>query len=249
MRNQFKLLLALTTISFLGQGCTKSELLRYEAIDMVYFYKDPYKANNDSFNYSFAIKPDGLQEDTVWLTMRIMGEARDFDRVVNLAPDPDGTTAVLGTHYYLPPYIIPAGAFSANLPVVVKRTPEMKTQSVTILLKVIESADFAPGVPNSPVTGSLAGAGLHYLVRVSDFLVKPSNWDNMLVIFFGSYSQVKYKFIIDVTGKTEFPFGPPPQMSYGELLYYKAFVKMKYQEYEALNGPLIDEFGSPLAFP
>lgn len=230
-------------------SCEKSELTRYDQDDMIYVYKEAYNTKKDSTIYSFAIKSNDLLVDTVKVAVRIMGTAKDVDREVKLAPVTESTDAIEGTHYTFLPYIIPAGAFSADLPVVIKRTPDMKTQTFTLLLQVVESADFKPGVPSSPVTGNFAGASLQYLIRMNDYLTKPSNWDTQLVSVFGTYSQVKYKFVIDVTGKTEFVTGPAPLMSFGELQYYKALVKVKYTEYVAANGPLTDELGGTVSFP
>ncbi|RYY60160.1 MAG: DUF4843 domain-containing protein, partial [Chitinophagaceae bacterium] len=131
-------------------------------------------------------------------------------------------------------------------PVIIKRSAELKSQEFRLQLQVIESKDFKPGVPNSAVAGSFAGASLQYLVKINDFLTKPSNWDSRLATFFGTYSQVKYKFVIDVTGIVEFSYGfAGAAIAYSEMQYYQALCKRKLAEYVAVNGPLIDEAGLP----
>lgn len=249
MKNIFNKLFFAFAVLLATASCKKSELTSYEQEDMIYIYKEAFNAKRDSTVYTFAIRSGSLLIDTVKVPVRIMGNASNVDREVKLAVVTNATTAIEGTHYSLLTYTIPAGAFSANLPVLVKRTPDMKTQMFTLWLEVIESKDFKPGVPKSAVAGNFAGAGLQYMIKISDFLVKPSNWDSQLTSAFGTFSQVKYKFIIDVTGKTEFITGAAPLMSIGELQYYKAFVKNKYLDYAAVNGPLIDEFGAALTFP
>jgi hypothetical protein len=236
-------------ITLLATGCTKSELTSYDQPDMIYIYKDAFNTKKDSATCSFAIKSNSLTADTVKISVRIMGVATNTDRVVKLAPVTTLSTAIEGTHYEFLPYVIKAGQYNADLPVVIKRTTDMKTQEFRLVVQVVESTAFIPGVPNSPVSGNFAGASLEYLIKMNDFLTKPSNWDTQLTSYFGTYSQVKFKFIIDNTGKTEFPLGAPPALSIGEIQYYKAFVKSKLIDYVALNGPLLDEFGQVVTFP
>ena len=230
-------------------GCKKSELTKYELADMVYIYKEAYNPKKDSAVCSFAIKANSLMVDTVKVSVRIMGTAKNYDREVKLEAVDTATTAVAGVHYKFLPYVIKAGAYNADLPIVINRTPDMKTQGFTLTVKVAESKDFKPGVPNSAVAGNFAGASLRYFIRMNDFLTKPSNWDSQLNTYFGAYSQTKFKFIIDVTGITEFAIGAAPLMSFGEITYYRAFVKSKLAEYVAINGPLMDENGGVVTFP
>ncbi len=249
MKNLLNSLLLFLAITMLGASCKKSELTKYEQPDMVYVYKDAFNTKKDSSSYSFAIKANSLMLDTVYIPVRIMGLAADKAREVKLAPVNDLTTATDGIHYALLPYTIPAGAYSANLPVLVKRTADLKTKEFRLVLEIAETKDFKPGVPNTIAGSSVAGAGLRYLIKLNDFLTKPANWDASLTSFFGTYSQAKHKFIIQVTGLAEYPYGCATCIAYGEMLYYKALCKSKLLEYEAANGPLIDEFGVRVTFP
>jgi hypothetical protein len=250
MRMTSKPLLFAVAVVVLAAGCKKSELTQYEQADMIYIYKDAFNTKNDSATYSFAIKDNILQVDTVKVPVRIMGVAKNTAREVKLGIIATGTTAIEGTHYEFLPYTIPAGAYSADLPVVIKRTTALKTQEFRLQLQILESKDFKPGVPHSQVSGNFAGASLQYLIKINDFLTKPSNWDSRLATFFGSYSQVKYKFVIEVTGLFEFSYGfQGATIAYGEMLYYQALCKRKLEEYVAVNGPLMDEFGAPVVFP
>jgi hypothetical protein len=233
----------------IAAGCKKSELTSYTQPDMIYIYKEAFNIKKDSATSSFAIKSNTLIIDTVKVSVRIMGVATTTDRVVKLAPVAASSTAVQGTHYELLPYVIKAGTYNADLPVVIKRTADMKTQEFRLVLELQQTADFNPGVPNSPVAGNFAGASLQYLIKMNDFLTKPSNWDSQLTSYFGTFSQIKFKFIIDNTGKTEFILGAPPATSIGEMQYFKALCKSRLIDHISLYGPLIDEFGLPVTFP
>ncbi|WP_109700765.1 DUF4843 domain-containing protein [Chitinophaga deserti] len=238
----------LFTCAFALGACEKSELVDYNQPDMIYVFKDFDSDVKDSASYSFAIKDESLQYDTVFVPVRIMGTAKDFDREVKWAPVDSLTTAVAGTDYEILPAKVPAGAFSANIPVKVLRNTAMKTNEVRLMVEIRQSKDFAPGI--SDANGSswyMPGASRRYLVKINDFLTKPNNWDSFLKFFFDTFSQVKYAFIIKVTGRSEFPSGSTG-LPYAQFVYYETVCRNALAEYEAANGPLIDEFGNRVTF-
>lgn len=229
-------------------ACKKSGLTSYTQPDMIYVYKDFYNTNKDSVTYSFAIKTNSLMTDTIKVPLRIMGNARNKDRTVAIQTVADNTTAT-SQQYTILPTIVKAGSFTTDIQVLVNRTPDMKTREVRILLEIAASTDFLPGVPNTTATTSRAGGATQYLVKINDFLTKPSNWESLLSTYFGTYSQVKYKFIIDVTGRTEFPITGQDMVSPSQFLFYKKLCREALENYNTTNGPLIDEFGMIVTFP
>lgn len=230
-------------------GCKKSELTSYDQPDMVYIYKNYFALNNDSTLYSFAIKPVGLQQDTIKIPLRIMGLAKDRDRVVNIEVVADSTTAVVNKHYVLLPTVIKAGEYTGNIQVLVKKSADLEVAEVKMLVEVKESADFKPGVPATSPVNPRAGGNLRYKIRLNDILTKPANWDTRLVGFFGTYSKVKYLFIISVTGISDFPYGTQAGPSPAQMNYYNILCKTALATYVAANGPLIDENGNTVTFP
>lgn len=232
----------------LGIACKKSELTSYTQPDMVYVYKDFYNTNKDSVTYSFAIKPNSVMTDTVKVPLRVMGNARDKNRMVAIQTVADSTTAT-SKQYTILPTIVKAGSFTTDIPVLVNRTPEMKIREVRILLTIAASDDFLPGIPNTTATTSRAGGATQYLVKINDFLTKPSNWETVLSAYFGAYSQVKYKFVIDVTGRTEFPISGQDMVSPSQFLFYKKLCREALETYNTTNTPLTDESGMLVTFP
>lgn len=229
-------------------SCSKSELTAYEQPGSIYIYKQMYGTTNDSITSSFAIKSAGLQVDTVFVPVRIMGNAVHKDRVVKLEAWADSSTAVEGVDYVFLPYVVPADSFTAKLPVVIKRTAEQKTKELRLMLRVVASADFLPGAVGN-TSGSIPGATLKYLIKINDFLTKPSNWDSFLVYYFGTYSQVKYKLVIDATGRFEFLTSGDNAVSTASMIFYALQAQQLQAEYEANNGPLLDENGNAITFP
>jgi len=249
MKRSFQYTCLLAFAATFWCACEKTALVEYVQPDMIYFYKDPNLSEKDSLSYSFAIKSETMQFDTVQIPVRIMGTAKDYDRVVTWGTVDSLTTAVAGTDYEVLPAKVPAGAYTAYVPVRILRNAAQKTKEVRLLLEIRESKDFKPGIDDAR-GGDWAypGAGIRYLVKINDFLTKPNNWDSWLKYFFGSYSQVKYAFIIDVTGRAEFPDTGPNALPYGQFQYFESVCRNALEAYEAEHGTLMDEFGNPVTF-
>src|SRR5690606_21799138 len=109
-----------------------------------------FSGSKDSITYSFATQADDLMEGVVNVPLRVMGRASDKDRTVTFEFSPDSTTAIMGSHFEITPVIIPAGQFFTNAAIKVKRTADLKQNEVRLWVIVKESADLAPGIPNTP---------------------------------------------------------------------------------------------------
>lgn len=248
----YTFLLGIFTASVLTVGCQKSNPVKYSEKPMVYIYKDGFSALKDSASYSFIVKSETLVEDVVEVPLRIMGLAENRDRVVNFGVKAEGTSAVSGVHYEIPPVVIPAGQYTTTAKIKVKRAADLKTQEVRLWVAVNESVDFLPGMDSTRTAasgGNNWGTGLTYLIKINDFYSKPSNWDTSLRFYFGaSFSQAKFKFLVEATGKTEFPSTGEGALAYGEFTYLGALVKSKYAKHVAEHGPIINEFEEEVTF-
>ena len=187
----------------------------------------------DSLEYTFATSPEEVLTDTVEINFRIVGKASDSDRIISLQPAP-GASAKSGYHYLIGESVIKAGEFSAVVPIYVFRRPGLKDSTVTVLLELKANDAFQLGYTDM----------LSFKLSVTDILKKPTNWDTVWMAYFGPYSEVKFKFLLDVTGKTDWNSYPFPQDS--RFLSQKA--KNALLEYNQENGPLIDEFGNDVIF-
>jgi len=230
-------------------ACKKSELTSYTQPDMIYFYKNFYNTDKDSTVYSFAIKPNALLVDTVKIPLRIMGVATSRDRSVNIQVVADSSSA-LAEQYAVLPTIVKAGEYTTSVPLLVKRAPALKTGDVRVLLEIGASDDFLPGVYNSAASASRGGGSVRYPVRINDFLTKPSNWDSFIANYFGAYSQVKYKLVIDVTGRTQFLTSGDDAVTTSQMTYFKIKCRNYLADLNAANGTkLKDETGTEITFP
>jgi hypothetical protein len=230
-------------------ACKKSELTKFYEADNVYIYKDAFNTSRDSILFSFAIKPASLTTDTVKVPLRIMGTAQNRDRQVQVKVLTDSSTAKQDQDFVILPAIIKADSYTGDIPILVKRTAAMKTAELRLMIEIAESADFKPGVPNSLPQSPRAGGSTKLLIKLNDYFTKPTNWDNFLVFYFGSYSQVKYGFVITTTGRSEFLTSGTDPVSSPQMIYFKVLCRSELADYKAAHGPLIDEFGLEVSFP
>jgi hypothetical protein len=230
--------------SILFFSCTKDKRLMYEDDPRVFFYKNTIgsQADPDSINYNFSFRAATVQIDTVYLWLRIMGSAQNKDREVSIIAK-ENSTAKRGYNYEFGPLVIPANQYEARIPVYVYKQPGLKDSIMLLDLAIGESKDFKPGYTDRGATWNQTDR-LTYRIYITDQLTKPSNWDTQLLPVYGTYSRVKFQYMISVTGRTNWS-GLLPQD--GNFLAQQ--VKVAYYNYVQANGPLIDEFGNPVVFP
>ena len=197
----------------------------------------PYEwaVGTDSLNFSFAVYPSSVQEQEMKMILYVMGEAASTDRTAKLEVDASRTPAS-AAQYILPETVtVPAGKLEVPFIITLKRSEDLTSQTVSLYLRVAESNDFKIGVVEQN----------HFCLKWNDVLGKPKNWDTELTEFFGEYSYVKYRFIIDTIGFGEFGNG----MTWSELMNYQIIMKTALDEYNASPaGPLKDENGQLVEF-
>jgi len=214
-------------------ACRKADKLMYDDAPEVYFFEGYYVTNPDSLDYTFVIRPDSVVADTLHLQLRISGFAANRDRGVNLVVA-DSSTAIRGKHFRFDSVIVKAGEYKVDVPIYVLRTPDMKSRQFRIWFRVGESADFKPGYKNR----------LSYLIKVTDELFKPSDWEDFL---YGNYSLVKHKFMVSRLGHLRITISLGAQFS--EMLSILQKMRVELANYERTHGPLIDENGDRVEFP
>jgi hypothetical protein len=185
-------------VVIVSAGSCKKEMMNYEGSEGVYFAVQRAStstgsdANGPYFNFTnlefSKVKPD---ETTVNIKVAITGPLKAYDRPFRVEVNPDSTTARLGVHYkaVAPEVIIPANQTFAYVPVNLLRTPEMKTQIITLGLKLVPNQHFQLSFPEFdaiPGRTSFEGAVLQefdaslHTIRINDFIVKPAIWPGSL---------------------------------------------------------------------
>lgn len=220
-------------------GCTKQEVQRYSSSNTLTFYKDQYAS--DSLHFSFATDVGlNVVVDTLYLKMRVAGTVADHDRVVQIETAA-GTTARIGVDFKLPGTVLHSGQTDVLYPLILFRTPEMKLTTFRLALIPKASDDFDANGPTGLEIGGTVSLDT-LIVNVNDQVTEPTWWADVASDF-GSYSAVKYQFMIQTMGYSDFSSLSTPQ-------YYNAVIKLRnaLAAYEKENGELIDEFGNPVSF-
>ena len=199
-------------------GCEEEKTLQY--------------VNNPAINFaggtgifSFIATPE-LADTVLTIDLNIMGYAADVDRQVNVEVLKDSTTAI--DYEVLTPTIIEKGKYTGQVKVRVKNTPLLKEQEVRLWLELKNSDDFIVGT-----------SGMDYaILKWSNRLIAPANW-RWLRYYFGTYSTRYYEFIIEVTGRTEFPYNHPDTslepMGVDEVKAWAGMVQEALDEYRATH--------------
>lgn len=230
------LLLCVVAAAF--TACSTDEDFYYQDQPRVRLQGDKtWAAGTDSVSFSFVAFPASFVEKDISVDALIMGEVSDHDRTVNLAVEQSMTTASASQFSFPETVVIPAGQTRGTFTVTLRRDASLQQKSVRLYLKVVASADFQPGVNEEN----------HITFIWTDVLSKPNNWAD-LEPFFGTYSNVKYRFMLEHLGdegelSTE-------TMSWAKLNSLRIRFQNALNEYNAAHPgqPLTDEFGNQVTF-
>jgi len=210
--------------------------------DEEFFYQDQpririegpsiWALGSDSLEYSFLTN----SEDTVHMdaTLHIMGSQVDHDRIANIEVIADKTTASSNLYEVPSQVTIPANTTKAFCTIILKRGEILKTKGVRLYVKVNASSDFQVGVIEQD----------HLILKWNDMLTKPKNWST-LSEYFGTYSDTKYRFIIQTLGTSEYD-----TTDWALMMNYKMVLTSALNEYNAVHpgAPLTDENGVLVTF-
>ncbi|EEI89889.1 hypothetical protein HMPREF0765_4582 [Sphingobacterium spiritivorum ATCC 33300] len=222
-------------LCLVSAACQKDKLMSFDQKPMVYIYKTSQSwvqsfYTNDSVTYSFAVRPDNTQNDTILIPLRIMGDVVNYDRKVNY--ELMNSSLADKESYQLLPAVIKAGKFDGHIQVLVKKATSLKEKESRLWVKIIASEDFEPGIVNQ----------LTYLIKINNYLSRPATWTDD---YLGKYSNTKYDFIIENTGYISFN-----EFNESEMFFITQTCKNALLEYESQNNsPLMDEYNEPVVFP
>lgn len=230
----------LTALALMS-SCQEKVVNKFDAESSLFFYNGSSNskgiAQQDSISYSFFLASGSLAQDTTWLDVYLTGAPSENDRPISLVQTNIGQpgAAVSGTHFVplndaslASRLVLPANKVMVSLPIVVKRTSAMDAQEFRLDLAIVPNDSFVEGIKDRT----------KYSIKITAMAVKPPLWDvaNSFLSMFGTWGQVKMKFVIDYVGYSEFDV--IPNVDYRFYLRLKA--KEKLLAYEAVNGPLYE---------
>lgn len=232
-------------------SCKKEAVSRYEGANALAFYRLS-SGESDSLNYSFSTVGFGKQADTLFVKMRVVGSVENYDRPVQLRAV-EGTTARANVDYKLPESVVPAGTSAFLYPVVVYKTPEMKTQILRLIVEAAPNNEFPGVVAEGLVPGRVAAENTVSLrqmkIDITDKIIRPGFWNATVDSWFGTYSEVKYVFMIEALGTGDFSYsGNGGKWTANDFDAMLIILREALAEYKADHGPLIDENGTAIEF-
>ena len=212
----------------MGTSCQKDDYLQYDSnyASLRFVYS---ASGNDSIVYSFALHPD-VEEGLVEVPFKLIGLATPANRVVNVEVVNTGTTAKENDNFIIENCELPADAIEGNLKVRVKKTDNLNTQNLSLVVRLCENNYFS----TAPIDEDT------YRIVLTNQLIKPTGWP------FGEYSSVKHQFVIKVTGiATDYN-----KWNNSDRIYYTGILVKALYEYnkEHPGEPLKDENGLLVTF-
>lgn len=190
----------------------------------------------DSLEFSFANYSSSCIDTVFDVSILVTGKAWGTDRTAEFEIDQARTTATGNQYEFAQRLVIPAGKYSAILPVTIRRDETLLAKTVKLYIKIKDNTDFTSGVNEQD----------HLLIKWSDVLSKPINWA-ALAEFFGEYSVTKHRFIIDVLNISSFN---TDVLSWAQLKNYQIVLAEALRVYNESHpgNPLSDDNGILITF-
>ena len=153
-------------------------------------------ATNDPFNFSFVTEPEQVTEVTqtidIQLATPVKNQARSINLEVARQPQNPQTRIVFQN-----PVTVSAGASEAKFQVTFYRTPNLTSETDTLVLRIASSDDFQPGI-----------IGLtEKTIVVSATYLQPQWWDSTASNTLGECNQLKLSIYYSVFGSLDNVFG------------------------------------------
>ena len=173
-------------------GCHENDRLIYTTKPSVFF--PDYVTGKDSVTYSFRMTKE--DRDTIYLTAKLVGKSFETRTPIGLKIDKEQTTAQEGIYYEMEDsYWFEPGKGEIEIPIyLIQGGTDIDDDILSIALQLIPTEDIDVAYEDKS----------RVYVRITNKLVKPSYWEDLLIIYFGEYSQVKHEKCIEVMGH-DFP--------------------------------------------
>ena len=227
MKNKILSMLALV-LSVLALSSCEKDLMDYEGKDCLYFdvrrgatWIEPELWAH--YNYSEVTFGNVLSNDTtIAVKISATGQTKDFDRSFQVIVTKDSTDLEEGTEYepLKPEYVIKAGQTHTFVDVTFHRTARMTNDTLRFQLQIVPNEYFQTMFDNykdypGPYEESQPKVEVKknhdarfHTMFVDDVLIQPEGWmgSDAGSGLFGKFSDVKYRFMMQVSGTTIFDY-------------------------------------------
>lgn len=222
-----------------------------------------YFGTSDTLHsYSFAKYPKRVT-DTLYIPVNVMGDEAVIDRPIayEIIKESGQNSAVEGTHFkVLGQPVIPAGAITGTLPIVIYRTPDLEEEGTVLNFSIRLKTD-----DGFPIEGIAVRQKMSFSLA---YLQRPTSWGEFtggVTGFFagykdnfGTWTPEKYRVIINAlydpeteTTVTEFPGSRfQPSIIYRQYVaIVRNYIKANYPGNYGLPGAVLldpDEDNKPI---
>lgn len=208
-----KRLLILLTVCGVLAACKREGLQQYTEKSRIYlsldtgFYRPFPTASAGNLRIDYSAQNSSKKTDTLTLNFQTSGLASNVDRSFILEHSGNAQEGV-DFDVLNKNIIVPARTFISRIKVVIRRSANMAKKEVSLVyqLKANDNFELGPDRDTLNFGRNLAIMKMTAIkIFAKDIVVKPDNWDSFIAKYFGVYSEVKYRFVIDVLNKTSFP--------------------------------------------
>ena len=192
MKNRFNCIFAyLIAVLLASISCKKEEIKVYAPEQAAIEFE------RKAGEYSFRVS--GKLRDTIEIPFRVEGYAVDYERKVDFIVVADSTTAT-DKEYKILGAVVEPGKDEGVLRLEVRNDVGDDFKNVRIYFQVNANDDFKKGVYELQF----------YTLGITNEFIRPSGWTAWLERYYlGNYSTAYYKFIVEATGETNFPWPRP----------------------------------------
>lgn len=197
------------------QSCKKDDIQTYEGSSYIQFVR----GYNDSSLFSFLGMPDE-NTATVPIAVQIAGMPSDKDRTYKIGIV-SGATSAAPANYELPTsFTLRANRTVDTAWITVKKTPDLSTRPVRLVLKIEKTDDFGIGQTDQAV----------FILYISNVVARPDWWNgNVEGRFLGSYSDKKLLLFIEVTGRPDLDPNNENEIRYYTIIFKNYLLREKDQ--------------------
>lgn len=223
MKNKL-IYIAAVWLAYVCVGCSHEDMLMFKEDSGVYF-------TQKKTAYSFR-DHIGVETDTVYLSVGLFGDTAAMDRTVEVkVVEQDSALLATPERYRILSGVVPAGKFEGNVAVEINYGEELADTTYSIFLEIVPNHDFSKLVDFRTQKTEL---------QISAIRIPPANW-SQLTMFFGTYEDEWWDYILEQTGMTSLPYWYNASdtdtwwMSQTEVMICARIVKRALKEYEYEN--------------
>ena len=213
----------------LWAGCSTDEIPRYDGDNYIQFKKTQDTVTMAFFLYS------GTEHYDYPIQVEMSGQASTPGREYKLVVDEKYSTAVEGRHYTLPERTaFEADEVTGMTWVRFIRTPDMKTERYTLVLRVEDNGNYRAGQEDKRFLA----------IKVHDQIAQPEWWDYTVIgSYLGAYSDLKFEYFLQANN---YPDLTDAKGKYAMIRAYALALKRFLDEKKEAGEPILEMNGNPM---